>query len=483
MKKPFNLKDWLTIADTARHLSKVFDDDFSEAEVLRLAIDGRLSLSVYFVNKAKARCGKIVPIAEAEYEEVPTLEGIGTVRLYKGPSLFSANGTPSHVIELEETVVTLSGVYDLTMLGDELQEIEHRYQMLTGGPAVTTEGLDGSFVKGRCEKICQLQDEERNHPMGGLPEDSVLVVRTEVLRQFEESIGDTAANTDNPLSTPEQKISEDEMHGALAEQVRNGEPIDFAYWCQRQAITASQAAKLVHGIDPIKWPENRHKQGVMLDELSQKIQRMTEWLGERSASWTLTALVDALDKDASLRMRYAVQEDTKHKAGRYTLKEAAAMMEKNTGERADAMLERLVSAVHSRTLPVYEPGKLARYQPKTVQTFYEEVYWNDLNGWLTNNEARIVWCFSDPAGGDSSGLADSGEVKVHIKYIADLHLEYPNVTAPEIMRICLERSGSAESPFTAKGRDLLLKGKSNPIEGKTFANYFTEAKKLAKHSR
>lgn len=197
MKKLLNLKPWLTIADTAKHLSKIFDDDVSEAEVLRLAIDGRLRLSVYFVNQANARCGKIVPIAEAEYEEVPTLEGIGTVRLYKGPSLFSADGTPSHVIELEETVVTLAGVYDLTMLGDELQEIEHRYQMLTGGPAVTTEGLDGTFVKGRCEKICQLQDEESNQPTGGLPEDSVLVVRTEVMRKFEESICDVAPSEDS----------------------------------------------------------------------------------------------------------------------------------------------------------------------------------------------------------------------------------------------------------------------------------------------
>lgn len=483
MKKLFNLKEWLTVTETARHLSKVFDDDISEAEVLRLAIDGRLRLSVYFVNQARARCGQIVPIAEAEYEEVPTLEGIGTVRLYKGPSLFSANGTPSHVIELEETVVTLSGVYDLTMLGDELQEIEHRYQLLTGGPAVTTEGLDGSFVKGRCEKICQLQDEESNHPTGGLPEDSVLVVRTEVLREFEESIGDIAANTDEPLSTPEQKISEDEIYGALAEQLRNGEPIDFMNWCQRQAITASQAAKLVHGIDPITWPENRHKQGVMLDELSQKIQRMAEWLGEQSASWTLTALVDALDEKAPLRMRFAVQEDTKQKAGRYTLKEAAAIIEEHTGERADAMLERLVSAVRGDTLLVYEPGKLARYQPKTVATYYEEVYWNDLNGWLTDNETRIGWRFPDPAGGDASGLVDSVEVKAHIKYIADLHLEHPNATAPEIMRICRERTTHEGSPFTEAGREIFLKGKSYPVTDKTFANYFTDSKKIAPHSR
>ena len=39
--------------------------------MLRLAINGRLQLSVYFVNYANARCGKLVPVAEAEYDEVP----------------------------------------------------------------------------------------------------------------------------------------------------------------------------------------------------------------------------------------------------------------------------------------------------------------------------------------------------------------------------------------------------------------------------
>jgi len=198
MSKLLNLKVWLTVDDAAQRLSIILGEVVSEADVLRLAIDGRLQLSVYFVNYENARCGKLAPVAEAEYDEVPSIDGTGTVRLYKGPMFFSAGGAESHVLELEEAVSTLSGVYDLPMLGDELQEIEHRYQKLTNGPDVTVEGLDGSFIQGRDGKICQLLDEEGHFPSGSLPEDSVLVVRSEVLRQFEASLG-------NPRPLPQQR--------------------------------------------------------------------------------------------------------------------------------------------------------------------------------------------------------------------------------------------------------------------------------------
>ena len=59
--KLFKLKEWLTVPDAARHLSIVFGEEVSEADVLRLALDGHLKLSVYFVNYAKASCGKVVP--------------------------------------------------------------------------------------------------------------------------------------------------------------------------------------------------------------------------------------------------------------------------------------------------------------------------------------------------------------------------------------------------------------------------------------
>ncbi len=46
MSKLFNLKEWLTVADAARHLTIVCGEDVTEADVLRLALDERLRLSI-----------------------------------------------------------------------------------------------------------------------------------------------------------------------------------------------------------------------------------------------------------------------------------------------------------------------------------------------------------------------------------------------------------------------------------------------------
>lgn len=84
-------------------------------------------------------------------------------------------------------------------------------------------------------------------------------------------------------------------------------------------------------------------------------------------------------------------------AGRYTLEEAALTIYDATGERADAMLKKLVQAASFGDLATYEPGKNARYVAEKVRDFYEEAYWSDLNVWLDAHEKRITWRFTDPS--------------------------------------------------------------------------------------
>lgn len=55
--KLFKLKEWLTVPEAAKYLSLIFGEDVSEAEVLRLCLDGHLKLSVNFVNHAEAKRG------------------------------------------------------------------------------------------------------------------------------------------------------------------------------------------------------------------------------------------------------------------------------------------------------------------------------------------------------------------------------------------------------------------------------------------
>jgi hypothetical protein len=73
MSKLFKLKEWLSVADAAKHLTIVFDEEVTEADVLRLALDGHLKLSVNFVNHAKAKPGRIVSWEETEWFRCPPI--------------------------------------------------------------------------------------------------------------------------------------------------------------------------------------------------------------------------------------------------------------------------------------------------------------------------------------------------------------------------------------------------------------------------
>ena len=250
MGKLFSLKEWLTVLETARHLSIAFGEEVTEADVLRLCLDGRLQLSVNFVNHAKARCGPIVPRELARTYDFPVdlnaAMDAKTPNEYRGGYMQLPVGITlmsGEVIELEDKVVTLAGVHDLPMIGGERLDVEHEYQMLTNGPAVTLSNLEGAFVERSDGTMCQLQEsfddneyqagsnahlgqlklriardgiaqdeakmlldrhaqqrkkflesqrtkepKNRYYPAGGLPNDAVLVVRTEALREFERQL-------------------------------------------------------------------------------------------------------------------------------------------------------------------------------------------------------------------------------------------------------------------------------------------------------
>jgi hypothetical protein len=162
-------------------------------------------------------------------------------------------------IDIDDDVTTIKGIWDLSMIGAEQIDIEYQYQQITGGPEVTLQTMDGAFVERTDGTVFQLQTDfddneyqagstaqlealrrritnnnieqaeaqklldkhkqdrkeflERrasNHnannyfPAGGLPEDGVLVVRTEALQCFEQSINDSQQSLDKPLLTTER---------------------------------------------------------------------------------------------------------------------------------------------------------------------------------------------------------------------------------------------------------------------------------------
>ncbi|MFC1814395.1 hypothetical protein ACFL0M_00325 [Thermodesulfobacteriota bacterium] len=262
--KLFKLKEWLTVPEAAKHLSTIFGEEMSEADILRLALDGHLKLSVYFVNHATARRGKVVSYEEAEWYSTKSISMFNSLL----PDKFKKNEIKEHCImkslniddhrylNLEDEVITIRGVWDLSMVGSERLDVEHKYQNLTDGPEVILQGLDGAFVENEGGVMCQLQEsfdnnehqrgsnaqlekiEERiasnnigeeqakklldqhkkdreeylnarekkdnsadYYPAGGLPRDSVIVVRTQALIDLQDRLSQDSSRKNVPLDS------------------------------------------------------------------------------------------------------------------------------------------------------------------------------------------------------------------------------------------------------------------------------------------
>src|SRR5437879_8614704 len=194
VKKLLNLKKWLTLAEATRHLSILFGEDVSEADMLRLALDGHLTLSVYFVNGAPCHRGPVVSTQDAK-RDTKTLDEHGRHPI-EGSSI-----DEDKVIECGTEVGYANGVWDLSMLGAEQSEIENRYQVLTNGPVAESPWWTGPILcredGTHCEIVTRLLENEEkirvepyhdraNYRLAqGLPTDSVIVVRTSDLKDFQ----------------------------------------------------------------------------------------------------------------------------------------------------------------------------------------------------------------------------------------------------------------------------------------------------------
>jgi hypothetical protein len=210
LSKLLKLKEWLTVEEAARHLGDIASEPVSEADILRLALDGHLTLSVRFVNGACANVGPEVPVEDVEQFDVPMIkldpddeEALTRMlRVIRGFDL--GNGRRAN---LSQEVVSIEGLWDLTMLGAEVHDIEQRYQFLTGGPEVEMMDLEGPVVRqdGQFARLLEsfadtpyakpnLDWRSRYHPSnwfpaGGLPDDAVLVVKVEALDELRRKLG------------------------------------------------------------------------------------------------------------------------------------------------------------------------------------------------------------------------------------------------------------------------------------------------------
>lgn len=203
LRKLLKLKDWVTVPDAARHLSIFFDVTVSEPDVLRLALDGRLTLSVYFVNKTWARCADIGLRANNSNEQIPPK----TRNTVVGTTIHGFRLCGGEVAKHDEGIKFIEGVWDLAMIEGGKIAVEAKYQRLTGGPAVDDPIFEFLLLNrpdGTWAQLFQpLPYQEQDHqlpsghpknyfPVAALPSDSIFVIRTQALQELELSHSDGA---------------------------------------------------------------------------------------------------------------------------------------------------------------------------------------------------------------------------------------------------------------------------------------------------
>lgn len=190
LKKLCKLKEWLTVPDAAKYLSVVFGEEVTEVDVLQLALEGHLKLSIFIEDISIARPGKIVSEVESVFVSCPYLENplrqAIRIKNFSSAQLaefdtnfrtqikikeFSKNereklyifhdyyfcGSNRYFVS-EKPAVFLSGIFDLPMIGNEKIAVKRIFHKHIEGAEINKVKACGCFVSDKNGTIYQLQE-------------------------------------------------------------------------------------------------------------------------------------------------------------------------------------------------------------------------------------------------------------------------------------------------------------------------------------
>ncbi len=246
MGKLFTLKKWLTVDETARHLSIVLGENVAEADVIQLALDRHLRLSVNLPSETYARRLVGEPMEASRFlESIETISYDNSLHMHEGSVMaYKAKGD----------TVKLIGIFDLPMMFTEIERIEDRHQLLiNASPILPNENafggvcisrLDGAIFEliERYSESPYYDEEEFNKnpdgykehyvPLNEFPSDSYFVVRADELRKFEASINGATERADKLLTTTERNT----LLTILGIMARKGYGVDLSkpYECAKE---------------------------------------------------------------------------------------------------------------------------------------------------------------------------------------------------------------------------------------------------------
>lgn len=232
MSKLFKLKKWLTLKDAVSHLAIVFDEDITEADIFRLALDGTLTLSLFLPIGISAYRAEMRPFP-ADHDE--------SLRA----SMISRNGGIDCLTITTDETIWLKGVVDLSMMGGEKFIIEAAYyerQNVTierhyGGGGIIVEQSGQLFeltqmydaeTRGKIYQTLVNQDQDHDQMLRdfarmayvsliSFPEDGLLIVRTDALLELEKSVNNDQEKKPEKLLSSTERTSLLTIIGSLCD--------------------------------------------------------------------------------------------------------------------------------------------------------------------------------------------------------------------------------------------------------------------------
>ena len=124
MSKLLKVKKWLTLDDAALHITEEIKVTTTATDLYLAALEGKLKLSVYFVNSAHGIKGE--------------LSSVGDIDNQLAQQTFDTK---------DRTVHSMEGIWDLTMQGQEALEIKGYFEQSNSGIEVTTLSQNGILLQ------------------------------------------------------------------------------------------------------------------------------------------------------------------------------------------------------------------------------------------------------------------------------------------------------------------------------------------------
>lgn len=215
MSKLFTLREWLPIDDASNYLSNVFNEKVSVSDILTLALEGRIGLSIRFESSLTARLAK-------SSENEPSGKYLKDYVKAKNGGYFSLNSKIEYIDE----------IFDLPMIGGERECIRsfEWHDNLNYEWALT---FDEIFVQTKSGELYVLvenkepgkfkenyTDAENYRFLYGMPEGGRIVVKTGYLRALVESVQRPATKE---LSGTSERTYKN-IIGAMLELLKNHRP-------------------------------------------------------------------------------------------------------------------------------------------------------------------------------------------------------------------------------------------------------------------